>query len=224
LSQLSIDEVLSPGRSDLSVNLAGKIQTALDARAAGVEVVALEIPMLRPSGNSAEKFEELNIGVQASKEYEAKETNSISQNYTYLVGDAALADRVIKAIDEFYALRAADKQAQALEKRQEIEKLLAQGGGQAAQRIADAERERWVTLMKRRAEAAIVSSQLAAYRAAPRLFRQRELMRVYSEVLPTIDKYLLALDPRRVHVDMDLKKLNLIQSFAGVSEEEAQHK
>jgi regulator of protease activity HflC (stomatin/prohibitin superfamily) len=230
LSQTSIDEVLSPGRSDLTTDLAAKVQAAFDSQQTGVEVVAFEIPMLRPAGSAAEKFEELSIGRQGAAEFVAKADRSVSGTFAYLLGDRARAADVLGAIDEYNAMKAVDaKQGlktdspEAAKKRLAIEQMLVRGGGAAAQTIADAERDRWVQLMTRRAQASGVQSQLAAYRASPHLFQQREIMRVWAQMLPGIDKFVLGVDPARVNIDVDLKKINPILDFAGADKDEVSH-
>ncbi len=220
LSLLSLDEVLSPGLSDLSDTLARQIQQAFDLRRTGVEVVALEIPMLRPAGTAASTFEELGISVQAAQEFEAAGQRNVNVTYTYWIGDASLTDRVMTLIDECNALKEQGS-PEALATRREVEGLLVRGRGQAAQIIANAERDRWVDLMERRASATTLQSQLPAYGAAPRLFRELQVMNIYKQVLPPIDKFVIGIDPNRVALDMDLKKTNPILDFAGVSEEEA---
>lgn len=223
LSRRSIDEVLSPGRSDLTLDLVSKIQQAFDRAKTGVEVIALEIPMLRPSGAAAEKFEEQSIGRQGASEFKAKAERNVSATFSFLIGDQSKAAEVLRLIDEYDALRLANS-PEAAKKRIVIEQMLVRGGGQAAQTIADAERDRWVQLMQRRAQASSVQSQLAAYRAAPNLYQQREIMRVYAQLFPTIDKYVIGIDPTRVRIDMDLKKVNPILDFAGASESELNKK
>ena len=219
LSRRSLDDVLSPGRSELTRDLAAKVQAALDAKKAGVEVVAIEIPNLRPSGSSAEAFEELGIGLQGKQKFVAEAQRNLASTFTYIVGDNTLTQQVLEGIDAYNALKV-DKPEEAARKRVEVEQLMLRGGGAAAQTIADAERDRWVQLMSRKAQAAGVRSQLASYRAAPELFRQREIMRVYAQLLPNIDKYILGIDPSRVRIDMDLKEVNPILDFAGASADE----
>jgi regulator of protease activity HflC (stomatin/prohibitin superfamily) len=220
LSRLSLDDVLSPGQSDLTQTLATQIQAAFDQHRTGVEVLALEIPMLRPAGASASKFEELGISMQAAQEFKAAGERNVSTTYTYWIGDASQSRHIMALIEECNALQAQGS-PEAAAKRREVERLLVRGRGHAAQIIANAERDRWVDLMRRRARASTLQAQLPAYQAAPRLFREREIMRIYAQVLPPIDKFVIGIDPARVTLDMDLKKTNPILNFAGVSEEEA---
>jgi hypothetical protein len=184
-----------------------------------VEVIAVEIPMLRPSGSSAEKFEELSISAQGSTEFIEKARRDLVATAAYWIGDASLSDQVLQGIDEYNALRATDAPDAAARRRQ-VEQLLVRGGGNASQIIATAERDRWVKLMRTRAQTSTVQSQIDAYRAAPELYRQREIMRVYAQLLPAIDKFVIGIDPSRVQIDMDLKEVNPILDFAGASDSE----
>ena len=163
--------MLSPGRSELTLDLAAKVQAALDEKKAGVEVVAIEIPNLRPSGTSAESFEELGIGLQGKQKFVAEAERNLASTFTYIVGDNSLTQQVIDGIDTYNRLKA-DSPDEAAEKRVEVEQLLVRGGGAAAQTIADAERDRWVQLMSRKAQVRVRSNSsvsprrtLAAYRA-----------------------------------------------------------
>jgi len=224
LSRRTIDDVLSPGRSNLSIDLAREVQKAFDRSRTGVEVVALEIPLLRPGGEvtTSQQFEEFGIGKQNRRSYIADEERTLAATHAYWVGDPRLTKAVLEGIDEYNALRAAGS-PEAAAKRQEVERMLVRGQGEASQRIAQAESDRWVELLQRRAEATNVQSQLAAYRAAPELFQHRAIMQVYRETLPNIDKFVLGVDPSRVRIDLDLKKVNPVLDFAGASKDELEH-
>ena len=45
-------------------------------------------------------------------------------------------------------------------------------------------------------------------------------MKVYKQWLPVMDKYIIAIDPSQVGIDVDLKKISSLHEFAGASEEE----
>ena len=124
----SLDDVLSPGRSELTLDLAAKVQAALDEKKAGVEVVAIEIPNLRPSGTSAESFEELGIGLQGKQKFVAEAERNLASTFTYIVGDNSLTQQVIDGIDTYNRLKA-DSPDEAARKRVEVEQLLVRGGG-----------------------------------------------------------------------------------------------
>ena len=224
LARLSLDEVLAPGTSDLTKALATRVQAAFDRERAGVEVVAITVPMLRPAAASAPTFEEFGISQQARRQLVAVAEREAYKELTAMIGDVSLADAVLDGIDEYHRLvRETPKGAaspEAIAKRQEVEEILRSGGGSEAQKIAVAERDRWYDLMKTRGQASRWQGELDSYRAAPQLYRQREIMKVYGRLLPNIPKYIIGVDPSRVNVDFDLKNTIPFIDFAGASEEE----
>ncbi len=223
LSKLSLDVVLSPGRSELALRLQEAVTRAFDEHQTGVEVVAVNLPMVRPSGRTAPTFEELGIARQNREIQIAEAKNLVYKTFVIEIGYAELADQVIAAIDDYYRRESelGRDAAPTIEQRQVVEDLLARGGGRAAQAIAHAETDRWKDLMSKRAAYSRWLSELASYRAGPELYRQREIMKLYSLYLRTPHKFIIAIDPARVHVDFDLKDINPFQSYVPPSEEEA---
>jgi modulator of FtsH protease HflK len=210
LSQLPLDDVLSPGRTSLVRDLRVRIQQTLDEHKTGVEVMAVNMPMVRPSGTAAAVFEELGVSVQAARQRLAEADRNLNATFTTWLGDAKLREEVAAALDGYDRVRresGANSQA-SIEQRLVVEKLLINGRGRAAQMIADAEEDRWVDLMQQRVEASRVQGEMGAYRAAPEYYRQRMLMSVYKEILPYKRKYLIGVDPARVNIDIDLKDIN----------------
>lgn len=223
-ARLSLDDVLSLGRTRLTEDLTSRIQAAFDRHRTGVELVSVNLPLLRPSGTSAPSFEEINISAQARLQRIAQARRFAFNVATETLGDAAAVDEVLAAITEYERLAAeggADSAA-ALAQRQAVHDLLVKGGGWTAKELAQAETDRWTTLASRRAQASRVQSQVALYRAGPEIYRHREMMKVYKRLLPDIDKYIIAIDPSRVSINADLTKVNPILEFAGASEEEKQ--
>jgi regulator of protease activity HflC (stomatin/prohibitin superfamily) len=218
LASQSLDDVLSPGRSNPSSDLVGKMQAALNA--AGVQVIAVDMPMLRPSGGSAPVFEELGISLQARREHRAIAERDEFKQYTNWLGKAGLANDVLGEIDTFNRLyaEAGSDDPRTIAQRQKVEDLLVQGGGLAAQIIADAEADRWFNLMTERSRNSRLKNELDAYLAAPELYTQRETMKAYRRHMPNLHKYIIAIDPERVNVEMDLKDLNPIFDAPGMTD------
>ena len=222
LSRLSLDEVLSPGLSSLATTLQDKIQAAFDQRQTGVQVVAVNLPMLRPSGGSAPTFEEFGISQQAKQQSKVVAERDAHTQMTALLGDASLRDEILLGIAEYerLAVSVGRANADAIGKRQEVQATLMKGNGQAAQLLATAEVDRWYDLMMKQKQVTRVQSETPLYRASPEIYRQRETMRVYRRLLPNINKYIIATDPSRVDVDVDLKTINPFVDFVGASPEE----
>ena len=225
-ASVSLDDVLSLGRTDLTNELIRRIQATFDRHKTGVEVVSVNLPLLRPSGTSAPSFEEINVSAQARLQRIAQARRTSFRMATETVGDAGAIDAVLAGIDEYERLVQANgaDSTQAIEQRQKVHAMLVKGGGWTANELAQAETDRWTTLASQRAQASRVQSQMALYRAAPELYRHREIMRVYKRLLPGIDKYVVAIDPSKVNVNADLTKVAPMFEFAGVSEEEKQKK
>jgi regulator of protease activity HflC (stomatin/prohibitin superfamily) len=208
-ARFRVDEILGPRREELVANLRERIQGALDRQRTGVEVVAVSLPLVRPSGEAAAQYEEVSRSYHARGEMEIAARQQITSGLTQLVGDAALIEPVLAAITEFKAMEEtrgpADEESIAL--RRAAEDLVMRGGGMAAQTIAEAERDRWVNLMSTRAEAVRLESQRQTYDAAPGLYRHRETMITYGNALSRLYKYILCVDPSLVEIDIDLREL-----------------
>jgi hypothetical protein len=162
-----------------------------NGRASGVNVIAVDIPLLRPQDQPADSFEELAISRQASKQQVVWMERNESVTTTNWAGSDQLAEEVIKKMDELDELsKDAEANAKAIaEKRLQVEQTLRQGGGQAAQIIGEAERDRWVSLMTARAKASELLNQIPQYRAAPELYKQRRIMEVYPRHKVVVDAF-----------------------------------
>ncbi len=223
MSKLSIDEVLADRRVEVPELLRASVQEAFDLHRTGIELTAVALPILQPAGEAAPGFEELNMAVQARQQYIAAADEKVFSGLAQLAGNPERARAIIEAIDAFRRLVAehgADA-PQTVAQRVKTEHLIMESGGRAAQIITDAERDRWVGLLGARTSANRLEGQIASYRAAPRLFRERETMRVYAGALTSLQKYVLCVDPARVSFDVDLKELNPLFGIGDAFEEQS---
>ena len=216
LAQLSLDEVLALGDASLSRELKDRIQTSFDELHTGVEVVAVSLPTMRPIEGVEGAFEELGISREARREAMATTNLIVARTQIVDLGSPEYLDPVLEGIDEWQRLRQ-DLGVDAREtiaQRQVVENLLFKGGGMNAQAIAMAENERWIRVLESMTKASRIQGQIPAYRAAPELYRQREIMRVLTGSLAFNRKYFVGIDPDRVSIDVELKELNPILNFA----------
>ncbi len=220
LSRLSLEEVISHGRADLVAALEGRIQGVFDAQRSGVEVVRLNVPMLRPAGAVAKNFEDLTMALHQRQQDAVTARGQVVRDLTFFVGRPEAAPAIVEALEELYRARGgadADVAAQ----RQLVERLLADAGGALAQEIARARAERWIRVMDARARATEFRGQLAAYRTAPELFRQREYMQVLSETLGPLRKYIfIGIDPEALGVDVTAEEALSALSLPATEESE----
>ncbi len=233
----SLDEVLSDERAEISGSLQERIQARFDELGVGVDLLSINIPMIRPSGDAAKDFQDLPLAVQQRDQLVANAERNRITLYTAIVGDTdgvgAIVDAIELTNDSRQSLDAAisehgsgSPEAEAARKELlsrivQAEQLLQEGGGSAVSLIQSAERDRWIEIMEKRAQADRVKSQVAAYQAAPQLYRQRSIMQTYVRKLQGLRKYIVGIAPERMNVNVELRDLaspNTI--FEGISNEE----
>ena len=209
LPRLSIDEIIAAGRAELLRSIRQRLQGAFDRHRTGVEVVAVDMPLLRPAGQMGKNFEDLNMAMQQRRKEIAKAAGEVLKGLDIFVGDADLAEAIVEGIDRFRELRRerGREDEATLEQRLLVESLLAEAGGQYAQVLLAAEADRWVQLMDARAQVNRFQGHLQAYRAAPHLFREREIMNVLKRSLAGRRKYfVIGVDPERIELDVELRE------------------
>lgn len=207
---LRADEVLSPQGDSLVRRLMERIQRAFDVAKSGVEVVGVQIPVLRPpAGEPSGRFEDLSIDLQNARKVVDEANRLVNTTMSTLAGSPEQARRIVESIEVLRAMERKDgKDAQsARTKRAEIEAMIVESRGQAASVISIAQARRWDMLMRARATASEVLGQAPSYRAAPALYRERAIMAVLTRALSEARvKYVLAVDPTRVDIDVQMEQ------------------
>ena len=221
LGTLGLDDVLSLDRSRLAESLHTRIRASLDKMDTGIELLGVDVPVVRPVGSMANAFEDLDIAMQQSDSLIAEAERNRVVMLTSMVGNPDLVDTVLEAIenvenarneqDEAIATHGEDSEearraAEVLDEfSMKASKLVRRGGGRAAQLISTAERDKWVSLMEQRTQASRILGQGAAYRAAPELYRQWHTMQAYRN-FPEFRKYIIGIDPDRMKVNVGLNE------------------
>jgi hypothetical protein len=171
--------------------------------------VSVNIPMMRPSGDVGQYYEDYAIAMQQRREEVVKARQEEALSLAYWIGDPDRVGEFLETIDEFNQLHAerGPEDPAVIDQRIRVERMLSESGGALAQEIAAAEAARWIALMVARAEALRQQGKVDAYRAAPQLFRKREFMQVLKETLPDRRKYVfVGVDPDRVNVKVELQE------------------
>lgn len=226
MSKMSMNDAITMDRSVLAAALAERVQSAYDAARAGVEVVAVIVPLMRPSGSAANQFEEVNLSRQEREQEIAMIRTEVVKAYALLIGSAAadenMVDRICAEIDAYntFVEDFGANDPRAIEQRTKVERMIQSSGGGAEQQLAQAERDRWKRMMEARTQNSRLRGQLLSYRVSPRLYRARELARIYKSTLQNAYKYVVGIDPERVEVEMDLQELNSVFTFSDVLTEE----
>lgn len=225
LSTLSLDDVLTTERSNVASSLRSRIQRAFDAPnvRAGVEVISVTIPLIRPSGDVAGEYEELANSRQARRLRVARAERDLVTQLAMLVGDRETGRAILAELETWEELK--DEHGfdseEARAQRDIVEQMVMDARGVAALAIARAEADRWAELMDKRAQASRTQSQISAFRASPEIYREREVMRVISQNLAPMRKYVVGIDPRLINLDFELTELSPLVDFGpGMREEE----
>lgn len=231
---LQLDEILGSERGLLSATAQQKIQSALSLHQSGIEVVAVNLPLISPAGDAADSFEELSV----AKQGEARLTSAASAHaqalLTRTVGNPELVDDLVEAVAQYNnaqrrldALRrdkasSTSEQTTASEQVLQLEEialaLIENGNGRAAAQIRNARVERWTTLMDTWSRSSRVHGQMAAFQSAPELYMQRMYMSVLARNLPNIRKYVIGVNPNQLNVDIELRDINPLLNFADTLE------
>jgi regulator of protease activity HflC (stomatin/prohibitin superfamily) len=229
LQSKTLDEIISSDRANFTTEVSIELQTKFDSYGTGVEIISLTLPFLKPSSGDRATFEGVSVSRQAESRLISAAQGWADNILTYSVGDGALVDSVIEAVDAYNAARTtwdslrianvAEGDIQvALEamdsKESEAMALLRKGNGAASIRIDNAHVTRWVEMLNARSRASKVRGQITAYEASPEIYRQRTYMAVLARRLPQLRKYIVGIDPSRVHVDLELQTINPLLNFS----------
>lgn len=208
LATMSIDDILGDQRVGIANQLRDRIQNELDARKAGIEIVFVGVSGLHPPvGNQevkvADAFEEvLKAEQQKLAAVEIAQAAAI-RRLARVAGSRAAAEQIFEAIEAFEALGPDDPQRDEL--RGEVEALLLEAGGEAAKIVMEAKADRWVRHMEQWGSTIRVNSRLLPYRAAPRLYLEREFLSRLSAALQASARPIIcAVDiPNRITMDLE---------------------
>jgi regulator of protease activity HflC (stomatin/prohibitin superfamily) len=202
----SVDGWIGRARRDDGLALKGMIQGASDESGLGLEVIEVALVGVHPTRDVAERFH-MVVGAEQDRQQIIEEAQRQAIEVLSLVGGSPEeAQEVAEALRELNAMNQAGASAEAVALKEiEIERRLRGAGGNAAIVIDQARTYRWAKENVERGEAEGFASKLAAYEAAPHLYRMREFLNVVEGGLYDARKYLIAVDHDELIVRGDLK-------------------
>ncbi len=141
---------------------------------AGIELVFVGVGGVHPPKDVAPKFEQL---IQARQLVEAALESAREREIeilTEVAGSVELADQIIAELDELDRMTESGAgEDELIAQNLEVQRLLEQAGGEAGELLILAGAERWRRHMGERAKATRFEAQVAAYEAAPALYRTK---------------------------------------------------
>lgn len=210
LATQPMNEVLAPRGDSLVAALRQRIQATFDQAKCGVEVVAIQIPVLRPPpGEGQSLFEAISVEVQNARKQRDEAERVVNTTMAALIGERERAVAAVAAIEELQAIErreGADSPA-AAEARAKVEAMLMASRAQVASTIANARMRRWEIVMDAARNAAEVLGEAPSYRAAPDLYKARRTMEVLARAMSQARvKYVLGRGASGSTVDITMQQ------------------
>jgi membrane protease subunit HflK len=211
------DALMGPGRERLNAELERLLQQRLDDLDTGIEIAFVGIRGAHPPSQEqvAESFQ---AAVSAETRMQATINAAEGEARRILIAAAGTEARA-KELDE--AIQARDvlgakpdanpqKLADAEQRVQDLllgnaEKEIAAPSGRIAADMATARADATKLANEWASKAQAFGTELAAYQAAPALYKQRKILQIYSD-LDDVRKYLIIGDPSNVKVIYDTKE------------------
>jgi len=202
---ISLDELIGPGRARFNQELKQALQERLDNFEVGVEIVFAGIRGAHPpaQGGVAAAF---HSKISALTRKTAMINAAHGARRKILVSAVGKENRALildEAIRQKRALSAGSEGFE--EARERVDNLLMGDpnlSGEAARRIANARAKASRKVSDAAAKVQVFGTQVAAYQAAPELYKQRKALEVYED-LDHIRKYLIVGDRSNVIVVID---------------------
>ena len=215
----TLEELLSKGRTDGGPELQKRIQARVDALGLGFEIVDVGVTTLQPPpGKVAREFHR-QIGAQQERETLVQMAHKDAiKTLAKVAGSVDRSRKINEAIIRLDDSRTAAAEAAAkigareilpltaqrlVKQELEIEELLGEARGEAAEIVHKARSDRWKKTIGERSALERFAGQLLAYKAAPAYFRTKQYLEVLANSLVDRRKVVIAGDKG------DLPVLNL---------------
>lgn len=232
-ASVDIDELMGPGRAAFNGVVKQAIQEELDRRDVGIELVFAGLRDAHPPSQSkvAETFQEVVAAETKMSALIEAAQGEARRILTIVAGTETRAKELDEAILRRDRLSAGTPEFEEADRR--VEDLLmgspakgiARASGEAAVQIAEAKADAGDQVSLAAAKAMSFGTQLAAYWAAPELYRQRKILEIYAE-LGNTRKFLITGDSSNVNIIIDTAReagLDEVLS-GGIAEEKAKQR
>lgn len=214
-ASVDTDELMGPGRMEFDHRFRNAIQQEADRRGLGIEVTFLGLQGAHPpeTDNVAKVFQDV-IAAEIRKNAEIEVARGKARRIlTEVAGGVERAEALDAAIQTRNAVLAdpdapPDATAAAMG---DVDDLLLGNpvkgippmSGTAAKRIADAQAEQTRQISEAGAKARVFEAEVAAYRAAPKVYRMRKYLDMLQDSLETIRKWVVTNDKTKVIIVLE---------------------
>jgi membrane protease subunit HflK len=190
-----LDDLLGRGRTEAGAELERAIQSRVDAMGLGIDVVGVAVTALHPPIGKVSRAFHYQIGAVQQKETSIQlARREAVEQLAKVAGSVELSLRIDAAIRRLDALRTAGEKQQTAAAEQEIDALLAEARGEAAELVHQARAYRWSRAAGERASSDRFAGELLAYQASPVYYRTRRFLEVLAAGLTGRRKFVIAGD------------------------------
>jgi membrane protease subunit HflK len=196
----TLDDLLTRGRSEGGVVLEEAIQERADRLGLGLDVVGVSVTVLKPPGGKVARAFHRQIGAQQEREtlIQAGRKEAVT-TLAKVAGSVDHSNRINAAILELDALRATAGDDPAAARRiaileLDIESLLGEARGEAAEMIHAARGYRWSKAIGERSARERFAGELLAFEKSPNYYRVRKFLEVLADGLAERRKFIIAGD------------------------------
>ncbi len=221
LGSHALDDLLTRGRTAGGPVLEQAIQERIDALGLGLDVVGVAITSLRPPGGKVARAFHRQIGAQQDREtlIQGGRKDAV-MTLARVAGSVELSSRINAAIIELDALRTGGQQAGAAPettrliaaREVEIEELLGEARGEAAELIHAARGYRWSKAIGERSAQERFAGELLAFEKSPDYYRVRRFLEVLADGLADRRKFVIAGD----HGDLPVLRMDFSDSASAI--------
>jgi modulator of FtsH protease HflK len=200
-----LDHVLSRGRTEGGVLLEKTIQGRIDSLDLGLDIVGVSVTAIKPPGGRVSRAFHQQIGAQQERETLIQQgQRDAVVTLAKVAGSVDHSNRINGAILELDALRNSSPGLQDSEvdrrritaKELDIEQLLGDARGEAAELIYAARGYRWTKAVGERSAQERFAGELMAFQRSPNYYRVRRFLDVLSEGMSERRKFVVAGDHR----------------------------
>lgn len=214
----ALDELLTRGRTAGGPELERAIQGRADALGLGLDLVGVAITTLRPPGGKVARAFHRQIGAQQDRETLIQDGRKQAvTTLARVAGSVELSSRINAAIVELDALRtgsgtATDAAPLVAARELEIERLLGEARGEAAELIHAARGYRWSKAIGERSAQERFAGELLAFEKSPDYYRVRRFLEVLADGLAERRKFVIAGE----HGDLPVLQMDFSDSASAI--------
>lgn len=220
LATRDVDDVLGQGRKSINDELSALINKRLDEMAAtilkqdegeadaGVEVRFVGLVGVHPPRETATMFESVVQSVQTRASNIQQAQSQAESTLIEVAGSVSRARQIADLISRIETLTNEDPEKnreEIADLERQAEEMIVRGSGAAADMLTKARGERWTKHMTARARAERFPARLAAFRAAPEVYKAQEYYRTLGEMMSKSRVYIIDDSKGDLHIDLNLE-------------------